>query len=86
MASRRARRVSERCLESEYINSTLNGVRRMAVPQLVWVDVESGNSSPLAADLPDGLPCEVPLSAGAREYKRLSFAAAKRLKKLQRVA
>jgi len=32
MASRRARRVSERCLESEYINSTLNGVRRMAVP------------------------------------------------------
>ena len=86
MASRRARRVSERCLESEYINSTLNSVRRMAVPQLVWVDVESRGSSPLAADLPDGLPCEVPLSAGAREYKRLSFAAAKRLKKLQRVA
>ena len=78
--------MSERCLESEYINSTLNGVRRMAVPQLVWVDVESRGSSPLAADLPDGLPCEVPLSAGAREYKRLSFAAAKRLKKLQRVA
>ena len=86
MASRRARRVSERCLESKYINSTLNGVRRMAVPQLVWVDVESRGSSPLAADLPDGLPCEVPLSAGAREYKRLSFAAGKRLKKLQRVA
>ena len=78
--------MSERCLESEYINSTPNGVRRMAVPQLVWVDVESRGSSPLAADLPDGLPCEVPLSAGAREYKRLSFAAPKRLKKLQRVA
>ena len=86
MASRRARRVSERCLESEYINSTLNGVRRMAVPQLVWVDVEPCGSAPFPADISDGLPCEVPLSAGAREYKRLSFAAAKRLKKLQRVA
>ncbi len=57
----------------------------MAVPQLVWVDVEPCGSSPLAADLPNGLPCEVPLSAGAREYKRLSFAAAKGLEQLQRV-
>ena len=86
MASRRARRVSERCLESEYINSTLNGVRRMALLQLVWVDVEPCGSAPFPADISDGLPCEVSLSAGAREYIRLSFAAAKRLKKLQRVA
>ena len=78
--------MSERRLESEDINPSLYRVRRMAVPQLVWVNVEPCCSSPLAADLPNGLPCEVPLSAGAREYKRLSFAAAKRLKKLQRVA
>ena len=79
MTSRRARRVSERFLESEYINSTLNGVRRMAVPQLVRVDVESSGSSPLPADISDGLPCEVSLSAGAREYISLSFAAAQAL-------
>ena len=58
----------------------------MAVPQLVWVDVEPCGSSPLPADISDGLPCEVPFSAGAREYISLSFAAAKRLKKLQCVA
>ena len=86
MTSCRARRMSERRLESEDIDSSLYRVRRMAVPQLMWVNVESGGASPLPADLPDGLPCEVPLSAGAREYKRLSFSAAKRLKKFQRVA
>ena len=51
MTSRRARRVSERRLESENINSTLNGVRRMAVPQLVWVDVEPGVINWVNADL-----------------------------------
>ena len=65
--------MSEGRLKREYVDSPLYRVRGMAVPQLVWVNVESGNSSPLAADLPDGFPCEVPLSAGAREYKRLSF-------------
>ena len=85
MASRRARRVSERCLESEYINSTLNGVRRMAVPQLVWVDVESRGSSPLPANISNRLSSEVSLSSGTRKYIAVSFAAAKRLKKLERV-
>ena len=71
--------MTEGGLKREYVHAPLHSVRRMAVPQLVWVDVESRGSSPLAADLPDGLPCEVPLSAGAREYKRLSFAAAQAL-------
>ena len=78
--------MSEGRLESEDIDHSMYRVRRMAVPQLVWMNVEPCGSSPLAADISDGLPCEVPLSAGAREYIRLSFAAAKRLKKLQRVA
>ena len=78
--------MSERRLESEDIDSSLYRMRRMAVPQLVWVDVEPCGSAPFPADISDGLPCEVSLSAGAREYIRLSFAAAKRLKKLQRVA
>ena len=73
-------------LKREYVHAPLHSVCGMAVPQLVRVNVEPCGSSPLAADLPNGLPYEVPLSAGAREYKRLSFAAAKRLKKLQRVA
>ena len=86
MTSCRARRMSERRLESEDIDPSLYRVRRMAVPQLVWVDVEPCGSAPFPADISDRLPCEVSLSAGAREYIRLSFAAAKRLKKLQRVA
>ena len=86
MTSCRARRMSEGRLKREYVDSPLYRVRGMAVPQLVRVNVEPCGSSPFAADLPNGLPCGVPLSAGGREYKRLSFAAAKRLKKLQRVA
>ena len=71
--------MSERRLEREDIHSSLYRVRGMAVPQLVWVDVESSGSSPLPADISDGLPCEVSLSAGAREYIRLGFAAAQAL-------
>jgi len=73
-------------LESEYVYAPLHSMCRMAVPQLMRVDVEPCYSSPLSADISDGLPCEVSLSAGAREYISLSFAAAKRLKKLQCVA
>ena len=78
--------MGEGVLEREYIHSSSNRLRGMAVPQLMRVDVEPCYSAPLSADISDGLPCEVSLSAGAREYIRLSFAAAKRLKKLQRVA
>ena len=73
-------------MKREYVHAPLHRVCGMAVPQLVWVDVEPGSSAPFPADISDRLPCEVSLSAGAREYICLSFAAAKRLKKLQRVA
>ena len=66
-------------LESEYVYAPLHSMCRMAVPQLVWVDVKTGSSSPLSADISDGLPGEMPLSAGAREYISLSFAAAQAL-------
>ena len=49
MTSCRARRMSERRLESEDIDSSLNRVRCMAMPQLVWVNVEPGGSAPFAA-------------------------------------
>ena len=54
MTSCRARRMSERRLESEDIDPSLYRVRRMAVPQLVWVNVEPGGSSPHEADLLNG--------------------------------
>ena len=78
--------MSEGRLKSEDITSPLNRVRRMAMPQLMRVDVESGSLSPLSADITDGLSGEVVVSAGAWEDKAVSFAAAKRLKKSQRAA
>ena len=74
-----ARRVAARRLKREYVDSPLYRVRCMAMPQLVRMDVEPCCSSPLSADISDGLPCEVSLSAGAREYISLSFAAAQAL-------
>ena len=43
--------MSERRLESEDIDPSLYRVRGMAVPQLVWVNVEPGGSSPFAANI-----------------------------------
>ena len=56
----------------------------MAVPQLMWVNVESGNSSPLPADISDGLPCEMPIPPGTREDELFIRAAAKSLKEAKR--
>ena len=67
MTSCRARRMSERCLENEDIDSSSYRVRRMAVTQLVRVDVEASGSPPLPADLPNGLACEMPIPPGTRE-------------------
>ena len=77
--------MSERRLESEDIDSSLYRVRRMAVPQLVWVDVEPCGSSPLSANISNRLSSEMWLATGARKYIAVSFAAAKRVKKLERV-
>ena len=76
--------MSERRLESENIDSSLYRVRRMAVPQLVWVNVEPGGSSPLPADISDGLPCEMPIPPGTREDELFIRAAAKSLKEAKR--
>ena len=52
--------MSEGRLKREYVDSPLYRVRGMAVPQLVWVDVESGSSSPLPANISNCLACEMP--------------------------
>jgi hypothetical protein len=77
--------MAERALQGEYINTTAHSVRRMAMPQLVWVNVEPGGSPPFPAYISNRLSSEMSLSAGARKHIAVSFAAAKRLKKLERV-
>jgi hypothetical protein len=41
--------MSKHYLEREYIDSPLNRMCCMAMPQLVWMDMEASSSSPLAA-------------------------------------
>ena len=77
--------MSERRLESEDIDSPLYRVRGMAVPQLVWVNVEPCGSAPFPANISNRLSSEMSLAAGARKYIAVSFATAKRVKKLERV-
>ena len=72
-------------MKREYVHAPLHSVCGMAVPQLVWVNVKTGGSSPLAAYISNRLSSEMSLAAGARKYIAVSFAAAKRVKKLERV-
>ena len=72
-------------LKREYVHAPLHSVWGMAVPQLVRVNVEPGGASPLPAYISNRLSSEMSLAAGARKYIAVSFAAAKRLKKLERV-
>ena len=76
--------MSERRLEREDIHSSLYRVRGMAVPQLVWVDVESSSTSPFAANISNCLAREVSFAAGTREDEILLIAAAQLLKKVDR--
>ena len=74
----------ERRLESEDIAPSLYRVRRMAVPQLVWVNVESGGASPLPANISNCLACEMPIPPGTREDEIFRIAAAQSLKESKR--
>ena len=77
--------MAEGGLKREYVHAPLHSVCGMAVPQLVWVNVKTGGSSPLSANISNRLSSEMSLATGARKYIAVSFAAAKRLKKLERV-
>ena len=84
MTSCRTRRVPERRLESEDIDASLYRVRCMAMPQLVWVNVEPGGSPPFAAYISNRLACEMPIPPGTREDELFISASAKRLKEAKR--
>ena len=72
-------------LKFEYVHAPLHRVYVMTVPQLVRVDVESSSTSLFAANISNRLSSEMSLATGARKYIAVSFAAAKRVKKLERV-
>ena len=84
MTSCRTRRVPERRLESEDIVSSLYRVRGMAMPQLVWVNVEPGGSAPFAANISNRLACEMAIPPGTREDELFISASAKLLKEAKR--
>ena len=71
-------------LESEDIDASLYRVRCMAMPQLVWVNVEPGGSAPFAANISNRLACEMPIPPGTREDELFIRAAAKSLKEAKR--
>ena len=48
----------------------------MTVPQLVWVNVKTGGSSPLPANISNCLACEMPSPPGTREDEIFRIAAA----------
>ena len=76
--------MSERRREREDIHSSLYRVRGMAVPQLVWVNVEACGSTPLPANISNCLACEMPIPPGTREDELFIRAAAKSLKEAKR--
>ena len=67
-------------MEREEIDPSLNSMCGMAVPQLVWMDVEPGSSSPLPANISNCLACEMPSPPGTREDEIFRIAAAQLLK------
>ena len=73
-------------LKCEYVHAPLHRVCGMTVPQLVRVVVESSSTSLFAAKISNRLSSEMSLATGVRKYIAVSFAAAKRVKKLERVA
>ena len=76
--------MAEGVLEREYIHSSSYRLRGMAVPQLVWVDVESSSTSPFAANISNCLAREVSFTPGTREDEIFRIAAAQLLKKAER--
>ena len=84
MTSGRARRVTEGGLKREYVHAPLHSMCGMAVPQLVWVNVKTGGSSPFAANISNCLAREVSFTPGTREDEIFRIAAAQLLKKVER--
>ena len=55
MPGSRTRRMTEAGLNRKYVHAPLYSVCGMAMPQLVWMDLEASSSSPLAAKISNRL-------------------------------
>ena len=71
-------------MKREYVHAPLHSVCGMAVPQLVWVNVEPCGSAPLPANISNCLACEMHIPPGTREDELFIRAAAKSLKEAKR--
>ena len=67
------------CLKGEVVYAPLHSMCRMAVPQLVWVNVEPSGFAPLPTNIADGLAGEMPMSPGTRKDEIFRIAAAQYL-------
>ena len=70
-------------MKREYFHAPLHNMCGMAVPQLVLVNMETCSSSPVPTNISNRLSRKMSLSALARKYVAVNFAAAKS-KKLER--
>ena len=71
-------------LKREYVHAPLHSVFGMAVPQLVWMNVEPCGSAPFAANISNRLACEMPIPPGTRKDELFISALAKLLKEAKR--
>ena len=64
-------------LKSEYFHAPLHSMFGIALPQLVWVNMEPCYSSPGPTNISNCLSRNMSLSALARKYVTVNFAEAK---------
>ena len=69
--------MAEGGLKREYFHSPLHSMCGMALPQLVWVNVEPCYSSPVPSNISNRPSRDMSLSALARKYVAVNFAEAK---------
>ena len=69
--------MTEGGLKRENVHAPLHSVCGMAVPQLVWVNVEPCCPTLLSTNISNRLSSEMSLSPGTRKYIAVSFAAAR---------
>ena len=76
--------MAEGGLKREYVHAPLHSMCGMAVPQLVWVNVEPSGSAPFAAYISNRLACEMTIPPGTREDEIFRIAAAQLLEESNR--
>ena len=63
-------------LKRDIVQALLHSLCAMTLPQLLWMNMKTGGSSPLSANISNHLSSEMSRATGARKYIAVSFAAA----------